>query len=61
MEHNSGYALVGYSNTALYINSRIADYTLRIANATSRQTRKKLEREKEEFMQKHGVKPANCQ
>lgn len=58
MEYN-GLPLVGYSNTALYINSRIADYTLRIANATSRQTRKKLEREKEEFMRKHGVTEFN--
>lgn len=40
----------------LYVNSRIADYTLRIANATSRQTRKRLERELEEFKAKHGVK-----
>lgn len=38
-----------------YINSRLADYTLRIANATSRQRRKKIEREKEEFMRKHGI------
>jgi hypothetical protein len=42
-----------------YISSRLADYTLRIANATSRQNRKKLEREKEEFERKHGVKTAN--
>lgn len=49
-------AVVGYSNTALYINSRIADYTLRIANARSRQTKKRLERELEAFKEKHGVK-----
>ena len=52
-------AMVGFSNTALYINSRLADYTLRIAYATSRQTRKQLEREKAEFMWKHGI-TADC-
>lgn len=55
MEHERN-TVVGYSNTTLYVNSRIADYTLRIAYATSRQTRKRLERELEEFKAKHGVK-----
>lgn len=52
-------AMVGYNNTALYINSRLADYTLRIAYAPSRQTRKRLECEKAAFMQKHGI-TADC-
>lgn len=58
MEHGTGKSAVLSAHEA-YINSRIADYTLRIINATSRQTRKKLEREKEEFEIKHGVKTAN--
>lgn len=42
----------------LYINSRLADYALRIANTASYQTRKRLERERDEFERKHHIKPA---
>ena len=39
----------------LYINSRMADYALRIANANSFQLRKKLERERDEFARNHNA------
>lgn len=56
MEHNTGRSNTVVNDAQrVYINSRLADYTLRIANATSRQTRKKIQREKEEFMRKHGI------
>ena len=54
MEHRRTDNVVNEAER-FYINSRLADYTLRIANATSRQTKRKLEREKEEFMRKHGI------